>query len=191
MSKLECVQSLWRQRHHSSICEKAECKADNHTSGDKKLMTDYDSAESIIPVVVVKVNEITSRAYIDIGAGSSYASAQLINHLNIKPCDIKNQQIDMLLTSHDAKVELYDIVTVAQKCHDKSFFLQLKFFTNYKTFIFYGKPFLSYGKTFLSYGKTFMSYGKTFVSSTFGKLGKKAIGTKTMTTLFYNSLRTG
>ena len=87
-------------------------------------MMEYDSAESILPVVMVKVNGIACRALIDIGAGSSYASAQLINHLNIRPCDIKNQQIDMLLTSHNAKVELYDIVTVAHKCHDKSFSLQ-------------------------------------------------------------------
>ena len=43
------------------------------------------------------------------GAGSSYASAQLISALVIKPSEIKDQQIDMLLTSRKAKVEQYDV----------------------------------------------------------------------------------
>ena len=50
-----------------------------------------------------------SRALIDSGAGSCYASAQLISALVIKPSEIKDQQIDMLLTSRKAKVEQYDV----------------------------------------------------------------------------------
>jgi hypothetical protein len=46
---------------------------------------------------------------IDSGAGSSYASAQLISALVIKPSEIKDQQIDMLLTSRKAMVEQYDV----------------------------------------------------------------------------------
>ena len=46
---------------------------------------------------------------IDSGSGSSYASAQLISALVIKQSEIKDQQIDMLLTSRKAKVEQYDV----------------------------------------------------------------------------------
>ncbi|XP_028413673.1 uncharacterized protein LOC114536529 [Dendronephthya gigantea] len=93
------------KRHHTSICDQTE----QHASGDKKLMTDGGSGEGIFPVVVIKVNGLICRALIDSGAGSSYASAQLINTLVIKPSEIKNQQTDMLLTSRKAKVELYDV----------------------------------------------------------------------------------
>lgn len=98
------------KRHHTSICDQtAGNQTDKHASGEKKLMTDGGSGESIFPVVVIKVNGLTCRALIDSGAGSSYASAQLISKLVIKPSEIKNQRIDMLLTSRKAKVELYDV----------------------------------------------------------------------------------
>ena len=48
------------------------------------------------------------KSQIDSGAGSSYASAKLINALKIKPCEIRNQRVDMLLTSQTARMELYD-----------------------------------------------------------------------------------
>ena len=40
-------------------------------------------------MVLVKVNGITVRALIDSGAGSSYASAKLIDMLHLKPCEVK------------------------------------------------------------------------------------------------------
>jgi hypothetical protein len=56
-----------------------------------------------------KVDGLTCRALIDSGCGSSYASAQLISALVIKQSEIKDQQIDMLLTSRKAKVEQYEV----------------------------------------------------------------------------------
>ena len=44
-------------------------------------MTDGASDDGIFPVVVVKVNGIMCRALIDSGAGSSYASANLVDAL--------------------------------------------------------------------------------------------------------------
>ena len=73
------------------------------------MTDDGGSGEGIFPVVVIKVNGLTCRALIDSGVGSSYASAQLISALVIKPSEIKDQQIDMLLTSRKAKVEQYDV----------------------------------------------------------------------------------
>ena len=49
------------------------------------------------------------RALIDSGAGSSYASAKLINALEVKPSEIKSQRIDMLMTLQTKKIEIYDV----------------------------------------------------------------------------------
>ena len=71
-------------------------------------MTDGQNGEGIFPVVIVNVNNVMCRALIDSGAGSSYASAKLINALKIKSCEIRNQPADMLLTSQTARMEFYD-----------------------------------------------------------------------------------
>ena len=84
-------------------------KRDKNPSGGKKVMTDGACAEGIFPVVLVKVNGVMCRALIDSGAGSSYASAKLINALEAKPSEIKSQRIDMLMTSQMKKIEIYDV----------------------------------------------------------------------------------
>jgi hypothetical protein len=71
-------------------------------------MTDGVSGDGIFPVVTVRINDITCRALIDSGAGSSYASAKLIDTLKIKPREIKRQRINMLMTTQTARMEFYD-----------------------------------------------------------------------------------
>ena len=107
------------RRHHTSICEQYTNKHDDksvqdeardtNSSGGKKVMTDGACVEEIFLVVLVKVNGVMCRALIDSGAGSSYASAKLINALEVKPSEIKNQRIDMLMTSQTKKIEIYDV----------------------------------------------------------------------------------
>ena len=46
---------------------------------------------------------------IDSGTGSSYASANLISTLKIKPSEVTRQQIDMLMTSRTTNIEFYDV----------------------------------------------------------------------------------
>ena len=72
-----------RKRHHTSICDQKTGSENDKQALGSKLLTDGDGGEGIFPVVVVKVNGLTCRALIDSGAGSSYASAQLISALNI------------------------------------------------------------------------------------------------------------
>ena len=98
------------QRHHTSICDQKNLKneKDDNNPSDRKLLTDGHGGEGIFPVVIVNVNNVICRALIDSGAGSSYASAKLINALKIKSCEIRNQRVDMLLTSQTARMELYD-----------------------------------------------------------------------------------
>ena len=97
------------KRHHTSICDQKTGSENDKQALGSKLLTDGDGGEGIFPVVVVKVNGLTCRALIDSGARSSYGSAQLISALNIKPSEIKTQQIDMLLTSRKTKIGLYDV----------------------------------------------------------------------------------
>ena len=73
-------------------------------------MTDGKSGDAIFPVVVVKVDGITCRALIDSGAGSSYASAKLIDLVKKKPSATKTQRIDMLMSSRVTRMESYDVV---------------------------------------------------------------------------------
>ena len=71
-------------------------------------MTDRVTGEGVLPVVVVEVNGVKCRALIDSGASSSYASAKLIDLINIKPTEVTHQRVDMLLSSRMTRLELYD-----------------------------------------------------------------------------------
>ncbi len=84
----------------------------------KKLLSASVSGEGLFPIVVVKVNGITVRALIDSGAGSSYASAKLIDLLHLKPCEVKTKRVDMLMGSCVERFETYETVmtSVDNKC---------------------------------------------------------------------------
>ena len=76
---------ICQKRHHTSICDRL---------GDQ-LMTATCLVRStvIYPVVVVEVQEVKCRALLDTGAGSSYASAALIDSLKIR---LNNPRYDKL-----------------------------------------------------------------------------------------------
>ena len=74
------------------------------------MLTASGSGEGVFPVLNVKVNGITCRALIDSGAGSSYASAKLVNLLGIGPSETKTRRVDMLMSSRLTKLETYDTV---------------------------------------------------------------------------------
>ena len=67
-------------------------------------MTATENNQRIMPVLTVKVDGITCRALIDTGAGSSYASAKLLDLLKKKP------SVDMLISSKVTKLEVFDTV---------------------------------------------------------------------------------
>ena len=70
-------------------------------------MTTRTGSECVFPVVVVKVNGVKCRALIDSGAGSSYASAKLIETLGLRPTETKTSRNDMLMTSQLTRLEIY------------------------------------------------------------------------------------
>lgn len=102
-SKKTCLHC--HKRHHSSICDREQTD-----SGKQTLMTASENNEGIMPVLTVKVDGITCRALIDTGAGSSYASAKLLDLLKKKPSETKTKRVDMLISSKVTKLEVYDTV---------------------------------------------------------------------------------
>lgn len=63
----------------------------------------------VYPVVVVEVEGIMCRALLDTGAGSSYASATLIERLNRQPDHKEYKKIEMMMTSTSQKIEMYKV----------------------------------------------------------------------------------
>lgn len=102
-SKKTCLHC--HKRHHSSICDREQTK-----SGNQTLMTARGNNEGIMPVLTVKVDGIMCRALIDTGAGSSYASAKLLDLLKKKPRETKTKRVEMLMSSKVTKLEVYDTV---------------------------------------------------------------------------------
>ena len=60
-------------------------------------------------VLVVKVINIMCRVLLDTGAGSSYASAALLDRLKLKPIKKETRNIDMMMCSTNKKLEIYDV----------------------------------------------------------------------------------
>ena len=56
-----------------------------------------------MPVLTVKVDGIMCRALTDTGAGSSYASARLLDLLKKKPSETKTKRVEMLMSSKVTK----------------------------------------------------------------------------------------
>lgn len=103
-SKMACQKC--NKKHHTSICD-----SDQGFQRSEGVLATHqrDKMEVVYPVVLVKINGIKARALLDTGAGSLYASAQLVNALHIKPAEIQTKLIEMILGSMTTKVEMYDI----------------------------------------------------------------------------------
>ena len=96
-----------KKRHHTSICDRNLTPKDGRKDKNT-LMTASGSNEGILPIIPIKVDGITCRALIDTGAGSSYASGKLIDLLKKKPCETKTRRVNMLISSHATKLDMYD-----------------------------------------------------------------------------------
>lgn len=98
------------RRHHTSICDS---DSKSGVKGKKLLISCEVNPEGIFPVVRMKVDGVECRALIDSGAGSSYASAKLINLLEKKPVEVARKRVDMLMNSQEALLETYEAVVEA------------------------------------------------------------------------------
>ena len=90
------------RKHHTSIC--AETTADN------SLKTTTESKGPVVyPVVLVEVEGVSCRALLDTGAGSSYASAALLNKLPKRNHREEVRRVDMMLGSVTRRMEVSSI----------------------------------------------------------------------------------
>ena len=87
-------------KHHSLICDK----------NPNQLMVATGEGPVVYPIVVVEVEGITCRVLLDTGAGSSYASATLVERLNWKPDHKEYKKIEMMMTSTSQKMEMYNVL---------------------------------------------------------------------------------
>ncbi|CAB3983668.1 Pol poly [Paramuricea clavata] len=93
------------KRHHTSICDTAKVE------GKEQVMTTNQSSESVLPVIVIKVNGVKCRALIDTGSGSSYISAKLIEVVKAKPISTQTRQVEMLMSSKSVRMDIYELNT--------------------------------------------------------------------------------
>ena len=91
------------RRHHSSICDK-ERQQPEHVL----LATGRGSVTH--PAVVVSVVGIQCRALFDSGAGSSYASAALLDRLGKQPVRKEFKRIEMMMQATNREIEIHNIV---------------------------------------------------------------------------------
>ena len=88
-------------RHHTSICDKVAPKSE--------FMGTTIGEVATYPTVIVKVNGMKCRALLDSGSGSNYISASLAKALMKKPKRTEQRKIEMLMSSTNTKVDIYDL----------------------------------------------------------------------------------
>jgi len=70
---------------------------------------DKGTGKVIYPVVVVEVNGIKCRALFDTGAGSSYASSAILDHLRIRLLREEFKRVEMMLGSVNKAIGVYGV----------------------------------------------------------------------------------
>ena len=99
-------------KNHTSICndrnKEKEQETSNKSSGEQPLFLANDF-QVVYPVVVVNVDGIKCRAWRDTGAGSSYIFSYLANRLKNNPSQKDYKQIQTMLYTTAAKVEVYEV----------------------------------------------------------------------------------
>ena len=88
------------QRHHTSICTVKE---------SLKVVPGGSNGQVVYPVVDINVEGVICRALLDTGAGSSYASAALLDKLPKRPQSKEVRQIEMMLGSMTREVLISNI----------------------------------------------------------------------------------
>ena len=104
-------------KHHAAVCRSKmrcqKCGQKHHTSicmqGDQLLTATGKNGRVVYPVVKVSVEGVLCRALLDTGAGSSYASAALLDKLPKRSRAKEVRRIEMMLGATTREVELSTI----------------------------------------------------------------------------------
>jgi hypothetical protein len=88
------------RKHHTSICTETP-------PAEQLLTAQHGNKNTIVyPVVIVDVEGVKCRALLDTGAGSSYASAALIDRLPRRECKRETRKVEMMLGTTTREMEL-------------------------------------------------------------------------------------
>ena len=101
-SRLRCQKCS--RKHHTSICSTRE-----NDFNPLLVAAGKPNARVTYPFVVVEVEGVKCRALLDTGAGSSYASAALLNRISTRKRTKEVRKIEMLLGTSTREVELVTI----------------------------------------------------------------------------------
>ena len=99
--KSRSLRQICQRRHHTSIC--------NSVTNQLMTATTMERPTVIYPVVVVEVLGVKCRALLDTGAGSSYASAALLDRLKIRPHQREVRQVEMMMGVVTKPVEIFKV----------------------------------------------------------------------------------
>ena len=91
-----------KRRHHTSICDRG-------STDNSMTATQIGDGPVVYPVVVVEVAGIKCRALLDSGAGSSYASAALLDRIGAKLRHSGLRKIEMMLGASNRMMQVYQI----------------------------------------------------------------------------------
>lgn len=95
-----------QRRHHTPICDQAT----QTTNGRFLIAQDKSSPGQVIyAVVLVEVNRFRCRALLDTGAGSSYASSAILDHLGLRPVRKEFKRTEILLGSANKVIGVYNV----------------------------------------------------------------------------------
>ena len=97
-SKTGCLRCS--QRHHTSLCDKGE---------QLLTATGTNNRSVVYPVVIVQVEGVKCRALLDTGAGSSYASAALLDRVPKRQRITQVRRIEMMYGATTKEVEIATI----------------------------------------------------------------------------------
>ena len=89
------------RRHHTSICDKPR----------EQILVATKKRSVIYPVVIVEVEGIKCRALLDTGAGSSYASAALLDRLHKRAVRKEFRRIEMMMQATSKEIEVHNLTT--------------------------------------------------------------------------------
>ena len=90
------------QKKNTSICDRGN-------AGNSMTATQIGDGPVVYPVVVVEVAGIKCRAILDSGAGTSYASAALLERIGAKPHHSGLRKIEMMLGASSRVMEVYRV----------------------------------------------------------------------------------
>lgn len=90
---------LCHKKHHTSICDKKP----------EQMMVANGKGSVTYPVVVVEIGGIKCRALLDTGAGSSYASAALLDRMGKQPARKEFRRIEMMMQTTNKEIEIYEV----------------------------------------------------------------------------------